>query len=68
MLRCAVSAARSLVAGIAIVFGGLILFVGIFVSKQRRDYALKAARCVTDMVATLSGPPNTKNDPKKPGD
>jgi hypothetical protein len=69
MPRWAVAATRVLVTGIptliAVGFGGLILFIGIFLGKQRRDYALKAARCVIDMVRTLSGPPN---DPERHDD
>lgn len=64
-LRHVAAAARALVTGVptlvAVMFTGLILFVGIFVGKQRRDYALRAARCVTDMVKSL-------NDPAKPPD
>lgn len=72
-LRHVASASRALVAGVpmlvAVMFTGLILFVGIFVGKQRRDYALKAARCVTDMVKTLNGPskpPDADTPPASP--
>lgn len=62
MLRWAVVAARVLVNGvpmlIAVIFVGLLLFMGIFLGKQRRDYALRAARTVIDMIRTLGGPPN----------
>lgn len=60
-LRYVATAARALVAGVptlvAVAFTGLILFVGIFVGRQRRDYALKAARCVAEVVKTLNGAP-----------
>jgi hypothetical protein len=63
MPRRAVAAARVLVTGVpmlvAVAFGGLILFIGIFLGKQRRDYALKAARCAIDMVRTLQRPPDS---------
>lgn len=64
MLRWAVAVARVSVNGvpmlIAVVFAGLILFMGIFLGKQQRAYALKAARCVIDMIRTM-GPQSDPN-------
>lgn len=69
--RRSVAAARVLANGvpmvIAVIFVGLILFIGIFLGKQRRDYALNAARCVIDMIRTLGGPPNDLEHPDPGG-
>jgi len=65
LVRFAVGAARILPMAIAVVFAGLILFIGIFLGRQRREYALNAARCVIDMIRTLGGP--ASNQQREPG-
>jgi ABC-type Fe3+-siderophore transport system permease subunit len=57
MARWAMGAARILPAAIAVVFAGLILFIGIFLGRQRRAYALEAAGRVIDMIRSLDVPP-----------
>jgi hypothetical protein len=52
-------AARVLVAGapalVAVVIGMLILLIGLALGEQRREYALRAANCATDLAKALIG-------------
>jgi len=57
--RWVLMAARVLVAAVpalvAVVIGMLILFIGLALGEQRREYALRAADCASDLAKALIG-------------